>query len=193
VHLTGITPALSPNCAEICRRLVDAAAAANVPVSLDVNYRALLWSPAQARVGLAPLLDHVTLLFAGAADARTIWGLDGEPADIGRALLERSSAQLVIVTAGASGATLLGRDGVLQTAPALPVDVVDPVGAGDAFAAGFFSMWLEQREDTRAALRTGAAMAALKMTMPGDLALVTPDELAAALDLLDQPGADIVR
>ena len=193
LHLTGITPAISPSCAEICRRLVEAAMSSGVPVSLDVNYRALLWSPEEARAGLEPLLNYVTLLFAGAGDAATIWGLDGEPADLGRALLARSSAQLVIVTAGAAGATLVGRTGTVHAAPALPVDVVDAIGAGDAFAAGFFSVWLESPDDTRSALRAGAAMAALKMTMPGDLALVTPAELAAALALLDQPGTDIVR
>jgi 2-dehydro-3-deoxygluconokinase len=77
--------------------------------------------------------------------------------------------------------------------PAPEVEIVDPVGAGDAFAAGFLHRRLDDAEDLEAALRAGAAMAALKMTIPGDLALVTAGELAETLALLDQPGAEIVR
>lgn len=193
LHLTGITPALSANCAEICLRLADAAVAAGVPFSLDINYRALLWSPEQAQAGLAPLLARATLVLCGAADAGTIWGLGGEPADVAARLLELSTAETVVVTTGASGATALGRAGNAVSVPAPAVAIVDPVGAGDAFAAGFLHRWMNDAGDPTTALRTGIAMAALKMTMPGDLALVTPGELSEALALLDRPGAEIVR
>jgi 2-dehydro-3-deoxygluconokinase len=192
LHLTGITPALSASCAEICVQLADAAVAAGVPLSLDVNYRTLLWTPEAAQAGLAPLLERATLLLCGASDAGSIWGLRGEAQQLAAHLLDISSAETVVVTAGAEGATALTRTGRAVSVPAPAVDIVDPVGAGDAFAAGFLHCWLNS-DDLESGLRAGTVMAALKMTMPGDLALVTAGELAEALALLDQPGAEIVR
>jgi 2-dehydro-3-deoxygluconokinase len=193
LHLTGITPALSASCATICRTLAAAATEAAVPVVLDVNYRARLWSPREAAAGLAPLLSQTTLLLCGASDAATIWDLRGDPVQVAAALLDRSSAQLVVLTLAAEGALALQRDGTVQRQPAIPAQPVDPVGAGDAFAAGFLHRWLDDRSAIPAALQSAVALAALKMTMPGDHALITPAELDDAIALLDRRGADIVR
>lgn len=193
LHLTGITPALSSTCATICHRLVETATERHVPVILDVNYRALLWSPEEARRGLASICEHATIVLCGLADARTIWGLDGEPADVARGLLDRSNAALAIVTLGEAGVLAAVRDGDIHEQPALPVEVVDPVGAGDAFAAGFLHVWLDDRDAIDAALRSGVALASLAMTIPGDLAIITADDLRATLDLLETPGSDIIR
>ena len=193
VHLTGITPALSASCAAICAALASAAVAADVPLVFDVNYRARLWSPEQARAGLASLLRQATLLLCGAGDAATIWGLSGEPERVARGLLALSGAQLVVLTLAEAGVLAVARDGANWRQAALPVTIVDPVGAGDAFAAGLLHRWLDAPEDVAGALRSGVALAALKMTMPGDLALITPAELDEALALLDAPGQDIHR
>jgi 2-dehydro-3-deoxygluconokinase len=193
LHLTGITPALSPACAEVCRRLVIAAAAADVPVVLDVNYRSLLWSPEQARLGLAYFCEHADVLLCGAGDARTIWNLDGSPEDVGRELLSLSGADIAVVTLGELGVCAVSREGEICRQSAVPVEIIDPVGAGDAFAAGFLNVWLDDRQDVSGALRSATALAALAMTIPGDLAIVTPDDLAATLALVDGSGDDIVR
>lgn len=193
LHLTGITPALSDTCAEICRRLLAEADDAGVPVVVDVNYRSLLWTPEEAAAGIAPLLAGADLLFCGASDAATIWGISGEPEAIGRALLDRSGADLVVVTLGPEGACAIRRGGEFWQQASLPVEIVDPVGAGDAFAAGFLREWLGDRAAVPSALRSGVAMAALSMTMPGDLAIVTPDELAATLAQVEGSSPDIVR
>lgn len=194
LHLTGITPALSDGCAEICLRLAGAARDAGTLVVLDVNYRSLLWSPADAASGLQPLLDHADILFCGAGDAATIWGLTGEPDAIASGLLDRSAAGLVIVTRGSEGAYAALRDGPATHQPAIPVEIIDPVGAGDAFAAGFLHHWLDGTAESpaklSAALRTATTLAALQMTIPGDLAIVTQDELS---DAMKQAGGDIVR
>lgn len=193
LHLTGITPALSGTCAEICRRLLHAAASAGVAVVVDVNYRSLLWTPEEAASGIAPLLESADLLFCGASDAATIWGITGDPEEIGQALLDRSGANLAVVTLGADGACAVRRDGGCWLQGSLPVEIIDPVGAGDAFAAGFLHEWLGDPEDVHAALRSGVALAALSMTMPGDLAIITPDELAAMLSQVEGGSPDIVR
>lgn len=195
LHLTGITPALSDGAAACCARLADAAQAAGVPITLDVNYRSRLWSAEAARVGLASLLAGVTVLFCGIEDAATVWGLTGEPADVARVLLRQSVAQTVVVTAGSRGAVAVTRDApdgaVHQAASA--VEAVDPVGAGDAFAAGFLHCWLDDRDDLASALRSGVALASLKMTISGDFALVTADELTEAIALLDGAAREIDR
>ena len=193
LHLTGITPALSANCATACRRLVDRASESGVPLIFDVNYRSLLWSPDEAARGLAFFVENANLLVCGRGDAATIWGIDGSADETARALLERSAARLVVVTDGNRGATALTRDGEIYRQAAPEVQVIDPVGAGDGFLAGFLHVWLDAPDDIPGALRSGVALASLQMTMPGDLAIVTADELAAAIAALDASGADIIR
>jgi 2-dehydro-3-deoxygluconokinase len=179
VHLTGITPALSHGCADVCNRLARKARSAGVPVSFDVNYRSLLWSPEEAAEGLGPLCGKADILFCGREDAETIWGISGEPEEVLRELGTRFDSQYTVMTFGDKGAMLRTRAGDILSAPAVSVDIVDPVGAGDAFAAGFLHGFLDG--DLDAALRIGTAMAALKMTMHGDLAIITPAELDTAL------------
>lgn len=193
VHLTGITPALSPTCADICLRLADAAYDAGIPVVFDVNYRARLWSSRDAESGLHPLLQRVTLLLCGQGDAATIWGLTGAPEQIAQGLLDRSTADLVVLTRGDEGAFARHRDGRTWCQPGATVEIVDAIGAGDAFAAGFLNRWLDDRDGVDAALRSGVSLASLKMTMPGDLAIVTRAELDEAIAALGFPGADIDR
>jgi 2-dehydro-3-deoxygluconokinase len=193
LHLTGITPALSEACASVSRRLLDEAVAAGIPVILDVNYRSLLWTADEARQGLEHLLQHATVVLCGAADAATVWGLNGQPHEIARGLLDLSAAEIAVVTLGEAGVCAMRRDGSYWTQTSLDVDIIDPVGAGDAFAAGFLHRWFDTPDDIPAALRSGVAMAALAMTIPGDLAIVSSDDLTATLALLDGGSDDIVR
>lgn len=193
LHLTGITPALSSACAEVCARLAAAAAEAGVPIILDVNYRSLLWSPQEAQAGLHDLCAMATVLVCGAADAATIWGISGSPHEIAAGLLQGSGADLVVVTLGEAGVYAVQRSGESWQQTALQVEVVDPVGAGDAFAAGFLHVWLDDRQALPAALRSGTALAALSMTIPGDLAIISNEDLQAALGMLEGPAVDIVR
>ena len=144
-------------------------------------------------MGCSSSWNHVSLLFCGQGDAQTIWGLTGSAEDVARSLLERSAARLVTVTAGDAGATTIDRAGNTWHQPAPAVDIVDPVGAGDAFAAGFLDSWLDDPNDTPTALRSAVASASIAMTMPGDLAIITPEELDDAIRALDQAGDEIVR
>ena len=195
LHLTGITPALSGSAAAMCVNLANEAVDAGVPVALDVNFRSRLWNPAEARQGLSPLLQRITLLLCGIDDARTIWGIAGPPADVARALLDYTTASVVVVTAGAGGAVAISRAApnmaVHQAAPS--VQPIDPVGAGDAFAAGLLHRWLDEPDDLPGALRSGVALASLKMTIAGDFAIVTAEELAEAIDLVDGDAHAIDR
>ncbi|MFF3752263.1 sugar kinase [Streptomyces sp. NPDC002018] len=164
VHLTGITPALS----ESCRALAEEALAPGrpYPVSFDVNHRAALWTgrPAGESAGeiLHALADRADLVFVGLDEAQALWGPAVTDASAVRALLP--GPRVVVVKDGGRAATAyLGQ--VPHTVPALPVEVVEPVGAGDAFAAGFLA-GLRAAGDPVHAVRLGhlTAAAALRVT-----------------------------
>jgi 2-dehydro-3-deoxygluconokinase len=193
VHLTGITPALSPGCAATCARLAEAAADVGIPLIFDVNYRSRLWSPDRARVGVEGLVRQARLLFCGVEDARTLWGFAGTAEEVARALLSLTDAQTVVLTRGAHGALAMHRDGTTAYRRAVRVSVVDPLGAGDAFAAGYIDRWLDEPLDLDGALLAGVCLAALKMTVVGDHASVTRAELRAAMTAVEEGQVDIVR
>ncbi|MET8663257.1 sugar kinase [Streptomyces tendae] len=182
LHLSGITPALSADCLDLTRALT-ARRPGRPLVSFDVNHRPGLWRDAGHGHGPEVLLDlarGADLVFVGDDEARDVWGLGG-PEAVRAALPE---PELLVVKQGASGATAFhGTDATYV--PALHVDVVAAVGAGDAFAAGFLSATLRGKP-VRERLRHGHLMAAAALTVPGDLA--TPparghaDRLAALDD-----------
>lgn len=175
VHLTGITPALSGSCADIASEFAERATREGVPISFDVNYRALLWSPEQAAATLEPFCSAATILFCGRNDARLLWGLTGTNEEIVRELSKRFGAATTVLTLGDEGAMALTQDGVLYQEVPVPVQVVDKVGAGDALAAGFLHGYLEG--DIGRALRLGVTLASLKMTIHGDLTIISEREL----------------
>lgn len=178
VHLTGITPALSPSCHQAVAEVLREAGAAGCVRSFDINYRARLWaSPQQAATALAALLERhgIELLVATADDAATLFGLTGRPEAVASALRRRFGARMVVVTAGGRATAALDADRSAE-AEGFALEPVDRVGAGDAFMAGFLHGWLEGVE-VSTALRYGLAMAALKHTFYGDIAWVGPEEL----------------
>jgi len=145
LHMTGITAALSESCRELVSVAMQRAHEHGVTVSFDVNYRARLWLPTDARESLSPLCRESDVLLIKQADAATVFGCEGAPADELHALAERFARRLVVLTLGANGAMALDKaDGTLSHAPSYPVSfVVDRVGAGDAFAAGFIAGFLQ--------------------------------------------------
>jgi 2-dehydro-3-deoxygluconokinase len=167
VLVTGITPALSPSCASAVQRVMALARSARALVAMDLNYRPRLWDPSTARRSLVPLIGQVDLLLMGQEDSLAILEADGEPAMRAAAAL---GARTVVLRAAADGAAALV-DGAVVRAPAIAVrEVVDPVGAGDAFNAAFLSYWLRGRriED---ALRAGNELGAAAVATLGDSAV----------------------
>jgi 2-dehydro-3-deoxygluconokinase len=173
-HVSGITPALSDGAATVTAESLIAAKRAGLTVSYDLNYRSKLWSAKQACVAQEPLLEHVDLLITTAEDARVVFGLGAESHDT---LQKRFDLSAVVITLGEGphAATALA-DGKMHTAPRYEVEVVDRIGAGDAFCGALIVSRLERRgwDDT---LRFAAATAALKHTIPGDFCLVTRTEV----------------
>jgi 2-dehydro-3-deoxygluconokinase len=160
LHVTGITPALSRSAADAVRHAVSLARAAGVTVSLDVNYRARLWDPSTARVELSALARQADLVFAS-ADELAVVDADADPER-----LLADGVHTVVVTDGSKGAYSVTAAGVVRQ-PAFPVRVVDPVGAGDAFVAGYLAALLDDLDEP-ARMRQAAAAAAICVGAEGD-------------------------
>jgi 2-dehydro-3-deoxygluconokinase len=132
-HTSGISLAVSPQLGSSARAAAAAAATAGARCSFDVNFRAKLWSPEEARPEIEAALEQSDIAFCSLEDARALWGV--EQADEAVELLAGFGPDHSVVSCGAGGAVMLGTDGVLARADALPTRVVDATGAGDAFCA----------------------------------------------------------
>jgi 2-dehydro-3-deoxygluconokinase len=172
VHLTGITPALGPAARRVFERaLVEAQA-----VSFDVNYRATLWSPQEARSFIRGVLPAVRYLFLGQAEARTIFEVTGSPAQTVEAVSRMAPGATVTLLRGEEGSLALVQGRLYEPSARHTVTMVDPIGAGDAYVAGFLWATLNGQAP-QAAVDAGAAVAALKCSTWGDIALIDPADV----------------
>lgn len=197
VHLTGITPLLSESARATCMSVIKRAHDAGVRVSLDINYRSSLAQAATAIEVIGEVCEYADLVFGSPDEiallspckAETL--ITADDAAEGIVNLVRSfdpdGRREVVVKRGASGATTI-RGTASLTATGHAVEVVDTVGAGDAFVAGYLSGdvqgWpIEQK------LARANACGSLMCTIPGDWeASPTPAEID---DFFDS-GADPV-
>lgn len=178
LHLTGITPALSVDAAATATHALVLAKQAGWRVSFDLNYRGKLWSGEAASAGCEPFMRAADLLLVPSGDARTVYGLDAEPEAVLSALAGRYPQATIVLTLGADGAMARTPAGELLHQPVFPAQEVDRLGGGDAFSAGLL-YGLLTTDDLALALRWGAAVAALKYTIIGDLPLVERGEAEA--------------
>jgi len=193
LHLTGITAALSESCYTLLLESVQRAHAAGVIVSFDVNYRSKLWTAEVAGEKLRPLISEADILFCKGADAIALFGCRGEPRQLMGELKALTNASAIFCTFGEQGAALLHNDEFTMQ-PALPVQIVDRIGSGDAFAAGVLDGWLSGETDDltplHEGLRRGVALAAIALSQYGDRVLSSRAELNAILTSEQQ---DITR
>ncbi|HEV8441691.1 MAG TPA: sugar kinase [Methylomirabilota bacterium] len=189
LHLSGITAALGENLRDVTRRALDEARAAQVPVSFDVNYRSRLWTPKEAREFLTEILPRVRYLFVGSDDTATVFDLVGSPDHVLKHLQRLAPGATIALTMGEAGSAVLVDGAVLRPSRRYAVSVVDRVGAGDAYAAGFLWATLDGRVPQEA-VDAGTALAALKCTVWGDVPLVTRAELE---ELLASDSTEIRR
>lgn len=173
VHLTGITPALSASCRALVPAATAAARAAGALVSLDVNHRTALWASVdEAAATLREVALEVDVVLVGRDEAETLWGTATPDAiralfpDVPHLVVKDADVEAVEFTAD-------GRTAV----PTPRVEVVEAVGAGDAFAAGWFDGLL-RGEDATGRLTRGHARAARALSSTHDIP--TPDEGAPA-------------
>jgi 2-dehydro-3-deoxygluconokinase len=188
VHFTGITPALSAS----CRELVTQALAVPAPerphaISFDVNHRAQLWPEATAPQVLHDLAGRADIVFVGLDEAQDLWGAHLTAAAV-RELLP--APRIVVVKDGPREATAFTPAGSV-TVPAPPAHVTEPVGAGDAFAAGFLAGLLRGEPLSRS-LRLGHVTAASALSVTGDHGPLPPHlTIDRLLDLTDEQWKNV--
>lgn len=134
IHVSGVTAALSDSCRDMVRALMARPRDLAARLSFDVNYRPGLWSAEQAAPVLAELAEAADIVFVGQDEAETLWQAR-TPTEVRDRMGARGT---VVVKDGAVGATEITMHSSTFV-PAEPVDVVEVVGAGDAFAAGYLA------------------------------------------------------
>jgi 2-dehydro-3-deoxygluconokinase len=164
LHGTGITLALGPGPASALSRAIAVAREAGTTVSFDVNYRRALWSEDDAAAAITAVLTECDVVFAGLDEARILTGHDD--AERAARALEALGPGQVLITLGERGC-LARIDGTTFEVPAPAVTVVDTVGAGDAFVAGYLAELIAGERPAQR-LATAVSAGALAVTAPGD-------------------------
>lgn len=165
LHVTGITPALSSSAALATQQAIDCARAAGVLVSFDLNYRAALWSQEAAGRQFRQIMAKADIVFAGDDEAAIAVGPAPGPGELASRIAALGPTQ-VILKRGAQGCLAL-IDGIEYAREAVPVRVVDTVGAGDAFVGGYLSEML-RKSDIDQRLLTANQVGAFACLVPGD-------------------------
>ena len=179
--VSGINPALSPSAHSVTLEAVKQAHAGRKLVAFDLNYRSKLWDTATAKKVLSEYLPYVSILFTSGGDAADVLGFTDPPGeDLALKMSEELGIPTVCVVYGPGGTSnalwravcasngntyAAQQEGTLMT--------VDRLGAGDAFAGGFLTGFLE--EGPELGVKMGNAVMTLKNTYQGDIAWVTRD------------------
>lgn len=165
LHLTGITPALSMECYSTVMHAIEVAKSNGVKVSFDPNLRKKLWSESKAKEVLLEIVSKADIVMPSITEAQFLLGTKDVQKQ-GELLLNKG-ASIIAIKDSTKGTFYFTKkeEGFI---PNFPVIEVDPVGAGDAFAAGFISGLLNDFPIEKAVER-GNAMGALAVTVSGDV------------------------
>ncbi|MBY6414326.1 sugar kinase [Rhodococcus sp. BP-252] len=137
VHVSGINAGLSNSCAAMMDSLFDLCAGSPTSISFDVNYRPGVWGVDEASPVLLELARRADIVFVGRDEAAELWGTtDAE--SVATLIRSPERAATLVVKDSDVGATEFTESGAVFV-PAHAVEVVEVVGAGDAFAAGYLS------------------------------------------------------
>lgn len=203
-HVTGITPAISQNAADFCLQAVEQAKKRGLTVSVDLNYRKKLWNYGKTAVQvMTELVGCADVLVANEEDIQKSLGIELHSVDVAKGNLDTSSYKLlaesvkkqfpnigvVAITLRESfsadkngwSAILCGKSGFYSSKKYFVEDIVDRVGAGDAFAAGLIFALHEFSGDEQKALEFAVACSCLKHTIPGDFNLVRKEEVLSLM------------
>ncbi len=182
-HTSGITPALSPGAAQVTTEALQAARKAGCKVSYDLNYRARLWTEEEARKCQEPLMEHIDVLFSTEEDTRKVLGITGQDyREVAQKLAEKFNFEVVCITLREDVSVLRNRwtaiaysAGKIYDDRTYDVEIVDRVGAGDSYTAGFIYGYLTG--DVAKGVKYGNAYSALKHSTPGDANWATLKEV----------------
>ncbi|MHB1394707.1 MAG: PfkB family carbohydrate kinase [Clostridia bacterium] len=199
-HFTGITPALSDECAEITLDALKAAREAGITISVDLNYRKKLWSTQKAGRVMAELVKYCDVVIANEEDAEKVFGIKASESDVtegklcddgykqvAKELYDRFGLKYVAITLRESySASDNGWSGMLfdgknyYKSKKYDVHIVDRVGGGDSFGGGLI-YGLASGMDNQSALEFAAAASCLKHTVEGDFNAMSTEEVMALM------------
>ncbi len=200
-HCSGITPALSDSAAAVTIEALQAAKKARCLVSYDLNYRGKLWSPEKAQSVQTPMMEYVDVLISTEEDTKKVFGITGGASVedesfravssetygvVAQKLAEKFRFRAVAITLREDisvwrntwGAVAYA-DGKVFEGPRFEVEIVDRVGGGDSFSAGFIYGLLTK--DVEYGLMFGNAFSALAHSVPGDFNYCTKEEAESLL------------
>jgi 2-dehydro-3-deoxygluconokinase len=183
-HMSGITPALSASASEVTAEALKAAKKAGCTVSYDLNYRKKLWTPAEAKKIQEPMMAEVDVLITTEEDTNVVFGIKEKDYEAAaEKLAHRFKFKIVAITLREDVSVWKNRwtaiayhDGKVLRDRTYEVEIVDRVGAGDSFTAGFLYGWLKLK-DVEKGVQYGNAFSALKHTLPGDFNWSTQEEV----------------
>lgn len=195
-HVAGITPAISESAARLVEAALRSAKSHNVKVSVDLNYRAKLWTPEKAQSVMIPLMKYVDVCIGNEEDAEKVLGIKPQNTDVNsakldvsgykemfRQLKERFGFSYIATTlresysASDNGWSALLYDGNhFYKTKKYEIHLVDRGGGGASFSAGLIYALLNGYEIEKAG-KFAAAASALKQTIIGDFNLSTLGEV----------------
>ena len=198
-HVTGITPAVSLNCADCALEAMKAAKKTGAKVSIDLNYRKKLWNYGKSAVEVMRVLaSYADVIIANEEDIQKCLGIEAK-VDVTSGKLDKDSykaltnevkrqfpnvSQIAVSLRESHsadhngwGAALNGKTGFYLSRHYEITDIVDRVGGGDSFAAGI--IYGLSHYDEKYALDFAVAASALKHTIPGDFNLARLSEIEA--------------
>ncbi len=200
-HWTGITPAISDNAKQLIKTALICAKKHNVTVSVDLNYRKKLWSKEQAQKCMTELMEYVDVCIGNEEDAQMCLGFTPGKSDVKKAELQLDGYKMIfkqmqekfgfkyIATSlresfsasdnGWSGIAFDGKE--FYQSRRYDVRIVDRVGGGDSFSAGFIHGLLEYN-DYKKALEFAVGASALKHTINGDFNMVNAEEVETLIN-----------
>lgn len=171
LHVTGVTPPLGENTTEAVIVAMKRAREMGLTISFDPNLRRKLWDDATARRTLLDLVPLCDVLLPGREEAEFLVGT-GSDEELSRKLLSLGAGAVVMKLGGDGAMAMVGRQ--IIRSPGWKVErVIDPIGAGDAFAAGFLSVYIDvagplTQEQWRTALDRANRMGSAATQFQGD-------------------------
>lgn len=200
-HFTGITPALSPNVAEICLLACQQAKKMGLTVSCDLNYRSKLWTKEEAQKTMSRLAEYIDVCIANESDIADVFGIVAKDSDVEKGQLRQASYEIVAeqllqkfnfqkvaitlresISANDNNWSAMLFDGKKAVnSRKYAVHIVDRIGSGDAFAAGLI-YGLISGYDSQKTVDFAAAASCLKHSIEGDFNLVSKAEVESLMN-----------
>lgn len=200
-HFTGITPALSDNCANICMEALKVCRKKGITVSCDLNYRSKLWSREKAKEVMTGLMSYVDVLIANESDAEDVFGIRADGTDVIKGELDRngyvSVAKQIAAKFGIKKVAItlreslsasvnnwggmLYQDGMSYMSAKYTIQIVDRVGGGDSFGGGLIYAMISGY-DPQKVIEFAAAASCIKHTIEYDFNYASLEDVISLMN-----------